>query len=252
MTALSEARAFLAANPRTKTVKCSFAGSTYGVEVFIGDFIGNEIEATGRPYEAKMLETIATWGLRGTYLDLGANIGNHSLAFARMGADRLVCVEMVPEHAAVLRRNLAASAPCPAVVHEAAISDGGQYAIDKNTANRGSTHLVAGTGTTTTTLDALLGDLDGVVLIKADLERHELAAMRGGVGLLGRNLPVVVLECWGGAAGILEFSPVMRPLGYDVVGRLPGTSPNYVFINRALDAKTATTIKSAMRMVPRW
>jgi FkbM family methyltransferase len=54
--------------------------------------------------------------------------------------------------------------------------------------------------------------------IKCDVEGHELAVLRGAVRTLGRDRPVLLLECEGrlqGAGSVEEVFQLLGELGYD-------------------------------------
>lgn len=185
----------------------SFAGGTYPIECFTGnDFMERRLRL-GRPYEHRELNDLLAFfqatGARGTVLDVGANIGNHALAFARMGFDRLVAYEMISETRAVLERNLARACPIHSKVIDAAVSDARRdclpgYVLKLYPKNHGSTALRAEAGATldlrTVTLDDYAGPEVGFV--KVDVEGHEAHVLRGGGVFFEAHRPVLMIEVW--------------------------------------------------------
>jgi FkbM family methyltransferase len=57
--------------------------------------------------------------------------------------------------------------------------------------------------------------LDEIALIKCDVEGHELAAFRGGRGVLQKQRPVLLFECHHHVAEQGELFGFLRELGYD-------------------------------------
>ncbi len=71
------------------------------------DYVAKYLRVQGEFYERVLLEHIALRGPRGgLFVDVGANIGNHSVYFARFLADCVVAVEPSPQLIPVLTRNL--------------------------------------------------------------------------------------------------------------------------------------------------
>jgi FkbM family methyltransferase len=148
-------------------------------------------------------------------LDIGANAGFYSLAFARLGA-RVIAFEPAAENAEALRFHVAAN-NLPVEVHQVAVSD----CIGTARFNLGP-HLSMGkidpageTVIATTTLDALGLKPD---VVKIDVEGGELAALRGARDLLAERRttwlvalddPAKRAECLALLSGyrIHEFAP---------------------------------------------
>ena len=59
----------------------------YEMTVPVDDHIGMTLRATGRPYEHRMLATLSRLvGPGDLVADVGGNIGNHTVSFARGGS----------------------------------------------------------------------------------------------------------------------------------------------------------------------
>jgi FkbM family methyltransferase len=162
------------------------------------DAITREIGARSLFFEIDLLEHIYLSVPRhGLFLDVGANIGNHSVYFARFCADHVVAVEPHPAIVPFLKRNLETNAPggytlFPVAV--AATAGVGRMTLPPNyAANIGGSQvklLSAGpsdrAGTVqVTTLDDLLDRLAvrfaelPLTLVKIDVEGMELDVLRG-------------------------------------------------------------------------
>ena len=175
-----------------------------------GDSIARIIAETGTFYEAPLLEHLAERGpLGGIYLDVGANIGNHAVYFARFLADFVVAVEPNPQLLPLLSRNLRLNGRGNwTVVAAAAGAAAGWGRLRPGPAdNVGGTKVVdlppAGAPLPSAvpllpldTVVARLASCRGraVTLVKLDIEGMELAALRGAETLLRAQRPQLVVE----------------------------------------------------------
>jgi FkbM family methyltransferase len=166
------------------------------LEVFVHDWIGDVIARTRQPYEARELNCLqaifAGKPPKGACLDVGAHVGNHAVAFSRMGFSELVCIEMMPATCRLLRRNLERAAACPWQVIEAAAGSGQDCGIAKAEGDTGSTKLVPGAGIVTQRIDDL--DLPYVAFAKIDVERHEREVLAGAAKMLRWDRPLLMVE----------------------------------------------------------
>ena len=143
-------------------------------------------------------------------LDVGANIGVHAIAAARIAIrGRVMAFEPSPSIADYLVRNLARNQVASVDVRLLALgSKSGEltffhnpgYAagstVIENSANLLRDNLGPGEVITVpaTTLDAVAADLDRLDLIKIDTEGHDPEVLRGGIETIARLRPVVLLE----------------------------------------------------------
>lgn len=173
----------------------------------------------------------------GTVMDVGANLGDWSLAMAKAvgRAGRIYAFEPVPFLAEALAKTFRINGFADAVVSALALSDSigeAPFTIghgDDELLNVRCSSLTADIGkgvhTTvkTTTLDAFCAErkLERLDFIKIDVENHEPAVIRGGVGAIGRFKPAIVFEAghWEEKRGDRErIRECLEPLGYRVVG----------------------------------
>ncbi len=210
------------------------------------EHILNLIRAHRRFYGRDLLDHLAVHGPRGgVYVDVGANIGNHSVFFGRFLADQVVAVEPDPHLLRLLARNLHANGVVEwttvAVALGAEPGVGTLSPREGYEGNAGAQRVVsaapdAGTATVPVdTLDRVLAGLGpetaaGVSLVKLDIEGMELEALHGARQLLENHGPDVVVE----AAGEAEHAAVaslLESYGYRQVARFCIT-PTYHFTNR--------------------
>lgn len=203
------------------------------------DHIGLRINLDGR-YEDDTLSALGDFladqrELRaGCALDIGANVGNHTLFLSRLFAH----VHAFEPHP-VLSQLLAVNAGLAdnITVHPFGLSDrDGDVAFLTSAGNQGGSRIVntpsGGDGATVAVpvrrLDALqtLSRLP-ISFLKIDVEGHELAVLEGAAQTIARNLPVIVFEA--GAGTIKDgTSPVLDWLR-DRDYRFLVMTPNFFF-----------------------
>ena len=130
-------------------------------------------------------------------LDLGANIGNHTLFFANeLHAGKIISFEPVPATFDILKKNIEINGLQNKVeLHKEGLSDKpGRAAIASfNEGNVGGTALKAGAGELIlTTVDAL--NLPKVTLMKIDVENMEHLLLAGALETIKRTRPLIMTE----------------------------------------------------------
>ncbi len=174
--------------------------------VYSGDLVGRSISVWGR-YErdelALLMATLREHGRLpsdGLALDVGANIGNHTRAFAEQFA-HVWAFEPNPRTYALLQFN---AVPCSGVrCFNVGLSDRtGSAVLHVPAGNLGMASL--GAQAEGEPVRCELRRLDDVIdeaplpariaLLKLDVEGHEAAVLRGAVELLRRDRPVVLFE----------------------------------------------------------
>ncbi|HEV3400345.1 MAG TPA: FkbM family methyltransferase [Acidimicrobiales bacterium] len=206
------------------------------------DHILRVIRTQRRFYESDLLDHLAGHGPRGgVYVDVGANIGNHSVFFGRFLADRVVAIEPDPHLVRLLVRNLRANGVARWTALPVAVGarpgTGRLSSREGYEGNAGAQRVVpagAADGPTVPvdTLDRLLAGLgepvaDDVRLVKLDIEGMELEALEGARHLLEAQRPDIVAE----AAGDVEHAglhALLSGCGYREIARFCAT-PTYHF-----------------------
>lgn len=173
--------------------------------IYANDLIGIQINQFGL-YERDALELLFQFleplkevFAQGTALDIGANIGNHTLFFAQRFA-RVHAFEPHPTTAELLRLNT------QWVGHVSVYAHGlgdvrGQFDLIEHAANLGGSSIRIGDSTggqvlpiAVERLDDLALDLQGLCFIKIDVEGFEAQVLRGSKATLAERQPLVVLE----------------------------------------------------------
>lgn len=161
--------------------------------------------AAGRWYEHPLLDYIRTLRLKGTAVDAGANIGNHTLWLALACGLRVEAFE--PLHGDLLTRNVTRNRAAPLVrIHRVALG-----ASETAATHLGKGALHTGDGVIPVrTLDSFA--LPQVSLIKADVEFMEPDVFRGAEQTIRRDRPILFAEVHPGREELL--AAVLRPFGY--------------------------------------
>ena len=170
-------------------------------------------------------------------LDVGANIGNHSIYFARFLCTRVLSVEPNPSVTPFLESNLEANSANCLVLSLALGNKRGRGHIrlpEIATNNLGMAQIESTgaeeAGIRIETLDGLLPELrqsqqigdERVALLKVDVEGMELSVLEGARGILKSDKPELLLE----AASMdkqLELVQFLGPLGYEVMSKSGAT-----------------------------
>lgn len=231
-----------------------FANSVIDIEGFsANDHILMDISRRGTFYEDDLLEHIATRGPQGgVFVDVGANIGNHSVFFGKFLADHIVAIEAAPILIPILKRNLEANhirnysvvaggIGAEAGVGQVVLPDLSEKNIGKSRLqvhpNLGTTIPVSG-AVPIATLDQVLNDLKrdfrgkAVSFVKIDVEGMEVEVLRGASKLLRDERPQLAIE----AATTTELSAIktfLAQFSYEDVGQFCHT-PTHYFINPSI------------------
>lgn len=189
-------------------------------------FVANEYDAIqrehlhGRFYEKEELDLIAEHFEGGVFVDIGANIGNHSLyALKFLNAHKVIAFEPNPVALRILRQNIAANGLCDqTVIHAIGLSDAtGRAEVVTPENNLGGTRLAARDDDGTIRImrgdDVLAGE--DVDFIKIDTEGLELQVLNGLRGTLARRPVTIFIEIED--ANIGQFKSLIEDIGYAIV-----------------------------------
>jgi FkbM family methyltransferase len=170
----------------------------------------------GAFYEGHMLYAIAALEQSGIYIDVGANIGNHSVFFEMFcPSTKVIAFEPLDEMWSLLMQtrkmnNLLFE------THKVGLSD----KEEEFETRIGQDNYVI----RTITLDSF--ELDGVSVIKIDIEGMEAKALKGMRNTLTRCHPHLFIEAHTDE-DLNSQSAVLSPLGYTRTGRVWNASPTY-------------------------
>lgn len=166
------------------------------------DYIQHRIASEGRPYEVEMLEDMSSRLKHGDHvIDVGANVGNHTVYLAAVAGCHVTAFEPNPELADAIRASVEINGLNDRiVVHQTgvgAVAGRGHFAhLDPG--NLGAQQIKVSDEE-----DSLLEiiSLDGldwehrIQAIKIDVEGMELAVLQGAIQLINRDHPTIYVEC---------------------------------------------------------
>lgn len=190
-------------------------------------FIVNELDEVqgkhrrGEFYEEEELAIIANHFSGGTFVDVGANVGNHSLfALLFLGAAKVIAFEPLPEAAKLIELNIALNGLQEKFrLHRQGLSDSASFAqvntdpskID----NLGGTRLSV--TNSETGIELVAGDdvlHEKVDFIKIDTEGFELPVLRGLRNTIDQHKPSLFVEVEN--ENRPEFEAMMAQMGYRI------------------------------------
>jgi len=200
----------------------------------VDDLIFNRIVTGKTFYEDKLLEKARSLNLEGVYVDVGANIGNHSIYFNRFCESTVVYSFEIDEKIfALLKKNMENNCSEDTYqLKEIGILDKKGFVdiSETNHLNAGMTKIVnvEGTEKKVNTLDNLLDGVKNIVLIKIDVEGLELQIINGALKILEDQSPVIFAEL----ATDTEFKFFKNELskyGYTTDNVNYAATPTYLF-----------------------
>ena len=175
----------------------------YKMAVFSNDYIGILINQFGL-YEndelkllSEFLKPVNSILLKGTALDIGANIGNHSLYFSCFFS-KVYSFEPNPDTYDLLKIN-AKGANNITVYNYGLGDEEGTFFLQENITNIGGSSVVNNQNDKTVEikilkLDNLIDEISDLVFIKIDVEGFEEKVFRGGIKCIKKYQPIVVFE----------------------------------------------------------
>jgi FkbM family methyltransferase len=149
------------------------------------------VKETGRlDHHQGFLKALAPY-VKGTVLDIGANIGTHTIFYAR-NATKVIAFE--PNQVAYECLEYKMKAFPNVTLFKAAVSNHeAMVDIIPQGDNYGAVYTVPGTTVPTITIDSL--QLDSCNYMKIDVEGDELAVLLGGKDTIAKFKPVMCIEC---------------------------------------------------------
>jgi len=185
-------------------------------------------------YELDLLQDIYNLNISsGVFVDVGANIGNHTLFFANVMDKEVVSFEPNTIVTERLKRNIELNEATNkvSVIHSAVLDKKGTGKIEQLIENNlGASIFIADNDgeLKSNTLDEYFTDSnDAVALIKIDVEGNELKVIKGATKLLEREKPILVIEL-PNYQMLTSCKNILSTYGYELVSRKSFT-PTYIF-----------------------
>ena len=166
-------------------------------------------------------------------VDVGANIGNHSLYWSEVTGSNVVAFEPNAPALKMLRDNVELNTAGARVqIHPVAVGSSAGFAVMElpDSMNIGSARAVMASAgeVTMTTLDTAVDHAKLVRLLKIDVEGSELSVLKGATRLLSQR-PALVLEAHTPEQRRL-LDDFLRPHGYRRLPISVADSPTFFYV----------------------
>ena len=178
-----------------------------------GEHIGSVIKRERCFYENRALQTVREkvpmYGR--TVIDIGANVGNHSVFFSTVCGAKVIAIEPNANNYALLEMNSANRDIVPMCM---LIGNDGYYSTSEdNLANMGTiTYSKTDIGERAVPIDTLgFGD---VAFIKIDVEGMEYEVLLGALETIDKYKPAIMIEVEKNGE---EIRKLLRDFGYDFI-----------------------------------
>lgn len=170
------------------------------------EIVSSSIISSKNFFEIGFLEFVRNnYPKQKTILDIGANIGNHSLFFSEfLEYDEIICFEPFEKNVDLLKLNLMGK-NCKIMDYALSDSNSEKTLYNSQSNNFGGFSLHSYDGSkgenksfivkdkvTTKTLDSL--NLSNISMIKIDVEGHENSVLLGGIETIKNNQPIIFIE----------------------------------------------------------
>lgn len=221
---------------RRATSQLSLRGHERELTIFghEGEYVFERIRSSGGFYEAPVLKALSYLPLRQDtiVIDVGANIGNHTLYFAEFLQRPVIAVEPFGGNADLLEANLGINNLRERVrVVRAALWDSStRLNLSQNIENNSGTFTATAAADGSVdgvTLDDVVGADGPVGLIKVDTEGSEPQVLRGALKTIERDRPFLCVEAHDGES-FRTIANLLAPLGYEVLD-VEGYSDNFIW-----------------------
>jgi FkbM family methyltransferase len=198
---------------------------------FKNDLITNGHKTTNNFYEFQMLEFIRDNIPNGVMIDVGANIGNHTIYLAKYCATKVMAFEPFPDTFKLLDKNITDNGlQFNVIASNYGLSDNYESVFMKSVNGNAGMNKVDSEGDAPVQLIAfdLILDLDRpITLIKLDCEGYEEKALLGMIETVKKYKPALFIECQT-EKELVAISKILIPLGYSNKQRFNHT-PTYFF-----------------------
>ena len=201
------------------------------IAAYVRDYIGIDIALYGywEIDSLKALELICLrYGLRNTFVDIGANIGTYSLALGR-NFSNVMAFEPNPETHSLLSHNLKFNLACNYLASQIALGDkscSGSLSVTKS--NRGGATLLHCNHKCDENVTVKVETLDGflerhdrncektiVDLIKIDVEGFESDVIEGAIDTIRSHQPLIAFEWSSSSRNNHSHVQILEDLGYE-------------------------------------
>lgn len=214
------------------------------------DYIPHKISSKGEFYESQFLNFLKIFhNPKGLIIDGGANIGNHTIYFAKLLGANVVAIEPEPHNATCLAINVVLNGISERVqIFRHAVGEGtGAITLQMNiknnfgsftakadaNPNRDQVVDVMQVDVPVTSLDSLMSQVNNnkpISILKLDVEGMELDVIIGAKLLIQSSLPLISVECFS-LLSLTQIESELECCGYFPI-EVMNVTPTFIFISR--------------------
>lgn len=197
---------------------------------FKNDFITNVLRTTKDYYEFAMLDFIRNNVKRGVMVDVGANIGNHTIFLAKYCATHVLSFEPFDSTFELLEKNIIQNNIENVKCVVCGLSNEKKEVYMKSVPGNAGMNKICDDGNLLVQvfpLDSIITTQGEITLIKLDCEGYEEKALLGMIGAIKVHKPALFIECQT-ETELNSISNILLPLGYSNKKRFNST-PTYFF-----------------------
>jgi len=188
-----------------RVINSNYGNSSTQISIYNqGEIVSDNIVETNNFFEIHFLDYInKNYNNQTGILDIGANIGNHSLFFAKfLNCNMVHSFEPVQSNIDLIKKNMEIFKD-KNVIYEIALSNkhgtmplynsqhGNNGGFSLHSYSNGSSFVVKDS-VEVITLDSL--NLTNISMIKIDVENHENEVLQGGKQTILKNKPIIFIE----------------------------------------------------------
>lgn len=222
--------------PTKDNVSFLHGNSPVTISGYKGEYLFEQIRKNSKFYEDDVLSLLghlSSFFGNKTIVDVGANIGNHTIFFSKILDQKVFTFEPIESNISLLRDNISANDVDDKVVLRplALWSSVEHINFTQNIEHNGGTFsgVADDSGSwITSTLDLEIDE--PVSILKIDVEGAENQVLKGSVGRIESDLPVISVEIHD-VRNYIEIFDTLRAFSYEVIA-IVGRSDNYIFFSR--------------------
>ena len=196
------------------------------ITAFEGDHISNIIGRTNYYYEGSMLDYIKENIPKGLMVDVGANIGNHSIYLAKYCATTVLAFEPFPASFELLKKNLIQNNILNVKPINFGLSNEEKRVFMTSVNGNAGMNRIDDNGMIAVQVVTFeCKGIEPITLIKIDCEGYEEKALLGMIETIKEHKPALFIEC----QTLMEYqtiNTILAPLGYVMIQKFNST-PTY-------------------------
>lgn len=225
--------------------------------VFANDDIGHLINLEGF-YEIEYLKILKKFIIEkeydnGVFLDIGANIGNHSIYFKNF-FEKIYSIEASKDTFDLLKFNTKNFKNIKAI-NIGASSKSAILKFRNNKSNVGASRIVDRNSThdfeiKVNKIDNIINDKEKIRLIKIDVEGHESHVIKGATDIIRKNYPIIVFEQEANEIknGTSHVVDILKEIGYKNFFAIHNTYNTNFIKNRYLKVIVDILIRNKLKL----